>query len=92
MSNFNDPVHVVDFQSARNCTELETIEPGQEINILVRLESPAGSPAIQARARRSQDGKTVEVSVQTAQGEEAHTWSWSILQDALRVHRGKSTS
>jgi len=89
VNSFNDPVHVIDFRSTRNCRALEVMLPGEEIDILVRRKAPAGSPAVRARAKRSEDGDTVEVKVQTPEGEEDHNWSWSTLQDAVRVHRGR---
>lgn len=84
----SDLVHVVDFRSTLNCIRIELAKPGQEIDILVRLERPADSPSVRAKGRRSADGQSFEVTVPTANGSETHEWTWETLLDALRVHRG----
>lgn len=88
MTSHSDPVHVIDFRDTLNCTRIEYAKPGEELNILVRLERPADSPAIRAKGKRSEDGLTFEVTVATEHGIESHSWTWAFLQDALQVHRG----
>jgi hypothetical protein len=84
----SDPVHVIDFRNTLNCTRIEYAKPGEELDILVRLERPADSPSVRAKGRRSADGTSFEVTVPTEHGPETHSWTWAFLQDALRAHRG----
>lgn len=84
----SDPVHVIDFRSTLNCTRIELAKPGDELDILARLQRPVDSPSVRAKGRRSADGKMFEVTVPTDDGPEIHAWTWEFLLDALRVHRG----
>lgn len=81
--------YVLDFRSTRNCDRIAGMSPGEEIDVLVR---PDGLPAldpITATARRSADGSEVTVTVDRGCEPRTHRWMWWILEDALRVHRGK---
>lgn len=88
MPSHSDPVHIIDFRNTLNCTRIEYAKPGEELDILVRLERPTDSPAVRAKGKRSDDGSSFEVTVTTEHGTESHSWTWVFLQDALRVHRG----
>lgn len=81
--NHSDPVHVIDFRSESNCNRIESAEPGEELEILVRLEAPHTSPSVRARGWRSLDGESFEVTVPTQDGSEAHSWTWDYLMDGL---------
>lgn len=87
MASHSDPVHVIDFRNTSNCTRIEYAKPGEELDILVRLERLTDSPSIRAKGKRSGDGSTFEVTVTTKEGIESHSWTWAFLQDALQAHR-----
>ena len=88
-TDFNAPEHVLDFRNTLNCATIESVKPGDEVSILVYLQNDQDRESVRAIGRRSKDGQTFEVSVQTPSGDETHTWAWWILESALNVHRGK---
>jgi hypothetical protein len=81
--NHSDLVHVIDFRNKANCNRIESAEPGEELEILVRLEAPHTSPSVRARGWRSLDGESFEVTVPTRDGPEAHSWTWEFLMACL---------
>jgi len=85
---YSDPVHIIDFRDELNCKRIEDAEPGKELEIKVRLVRPSHSPSLSAKGLRSVDGQLFDVTVSTPNGTEAHSWTWEILMDALRIHRG----
>jgi len=88
--NHSDPVYVVDFRKSDSFGRIERAQPGDEVDILVRLELPADSPGVRAKGRRSDDGTSFEIAVLTDDGPEAHSWTWDFLCEALLIHRGTS--
>ena len=88
MENFNDPVYVFDFRTTLNCATTESANPGQEIPVLVRLERDLTGPAVRATGKRSADGQSFTIDVKTTEGLQTHSWTWTTLLEAIRIHRG----
>ena len=82
--------YVLDFRNTLNCVKIESAQKGEELTVLVRPEHDLGAAATRANAKRSVDGATFAVTVQESGTEWTHTWNWDLLQDKIKVHRGKS--
>ena len=89
MTNLNSPEHVLDLQNTLISATIESASPGQKIDVLVYLENDPARKSVRAVGLRSTDGGTFEVSVPTPNGDEKHSWSWWIRENALKSHRPK---
>lgn len=89
MEEFDDPAYVIDFRNTLNCATIESAKPGQEITILVRPEKKPEAASVRAKGTRSADGLSFVVLVTTSSGVQSHSWEWSLLLNAIQVHRGK---
>ena len=85
MAEFDSPTYVFDFRDKKNCSRVENAEPGEEINVLVRVADDKLGPPISAKGILSEDG-VFHIKVTTAAGEQSHEWTYEFLMDAIKVN------
>lgn len=56
MTPFDSLVYVIDFRNSSNCSRIQSVQPGEEILVLVHPEQKPCVDPLGAKGTRSQDG------------------------------------
>jgi hypothetical protein len=74
-------IYTVDFRDSANCSRIESVQPGEAIQVLVRPERGTSAAPILAKGTRSQDGTTFMIEVTTADGQQqSFEWEFPLLK------------
>jgi hypothetical protein len=78
----SDPLtYVIDFRDRSNCSRIQKIQPGEEIQVLVHPEQEPLADPLGAKGTRSQDGARFMVEVTTADGKlQSFEWEYPLLK------------
>jgi hypothetical protein len=81
MTESESSIYTVDFRDSANCSRIENVQPGEEIQVLVRPEQGTSATPIIAKGTRSQDGTTFMIEVTTADGhQQSFEWEYPLLK------------
>ena len=75
----------VAYDHSQTRTRLRYLPPGQTTRILAKREN-SSAPYVRATATRRNDGKTVDVVVETPAGPQIHDLPWCGLQQHLGMY------
>jgi hypothetical protein len=89
MEEFDEPAYALALDDSQTRAAIESAKPGKEIAVRVRPENDASAASVVATGKLSEDGRTFHVRVVTAAGQQSHEWTWSCLQEKLRVYRDR---
>ncbi len=90
MKEFESPTYYLDLDHSLNRATIEGAQPNKKIKVLVKRTDNASALPIAATGELSADRQLFHVVVVTADGEQAHNWSWSTLQAAIEARRGEA--
>jgi hypothetical protein len=68
MANFYSPMYMLDLRSISNCSRIASVEPGEEIQVLVCPIADRTVEPILAKGRLSKDGVSFDVVITRADG------------------------
>ena len=81
MTPFDCLVYVIDFRDSSNCSRIQRVQPGEEIQVLVRPEQEPFADLLGAKGTRSQDGALFIVELTTADGKpQSFEWEYPMLK------------
>ena len=69
----------LDFASRSNCSVVRRVQPGHEVCVLVRRTDDPRAAAILGKGRRSADGTSFDVRVETGAAIQRFDWNYSDL-------------
>ena len=81
MTPFDSLVYVIDFRNSSNCSRIQSVQPGEEILVLVHPEQKPRVDPLGAKGTRSQDGALFIVEITTADGTpQSFEWEYPLLK------------
>jgi hypothetical protein len=81
MITFDSLVYAIDFRNSANCSRIERVQPGEEIQVLVYPEHEPLADSIGVKGMRSQDGALFIVEIITADGkQQSFEWEYPLLK------------
>jgi hypothetical protein len=81
MTESESSIYTIDFRDSANCSRIENVQPGEEIQVLVRPERDKSATPIIAKGTRSQDGTTFMIEFTTADGhQQSFEWEYPLLK------------
>ena len=73
--------YVINFRDSSNCSRIQRVQPGEEIQVLVRPEQEPFADLLGAKGTRSQDGALFIVELTTADGKpQSFEWEYPMLK------------
>jgi hypothetical protein len=84
ISEFDSPTYVLDLRNKLNCLRIESAQPGEEIQVLVRPKHDHMAKPVLAKGMLSQDGASFSVVITRADGtQESYPLIYANLMKAL---------
>ena len=84
MANFYSPMYMLDLRSISNCSRIASVEPGEEIQVLVCPIADRKVQPMLAKGRLSKDGVSFNVVITRADGaQQAYPLIYKNLKKAL---------
>lgn len=81
MTTSDSLTYVIDFRDSSNCSRIESIQPGEEIQVFVCPEQEPLADPLGVKGRRSQDGALFIVEITTADGKpQFFEWEYPLLK------------
>lgn len=73
--------YVIDFRDRANCSRIESVQPGEEIQVLVYPEHEPLADSLGVKGMRSQDGALFIVEATTENGKpQTFEWEYPLLK------------
>lgn len=88
--DFEEPTFVLDFRNHQSVFAVMCAKPGEIVRLAVQSVSGPSTQVTRAVGRRSADGETFVVTVETPKGVQEHDWSWWILSLWNPTQKGKA--
>jgi hypothetical protein len=84
MAVFHTLSYVLDLRDRSNCSRIERVRPGEEIEVLVRSIHDPEAPSLVAKGTLSQDGASFDVVITRTDGsQESYPLNYEHLKQAL---------
>ena len=88
MTESDTLAYIINFRDGSNCSRIENVRPGEEIQVLVHPEQEPLADPLYARGTRSQDGTLFIVEITTTDGKhQSFEWEYQLLQLISQVLR-----
>ena len=81
MTSSNSLTYVINFRDRANCSRIQSVQPGEEILVLVHPDQEPLADPLGAKGTRSQDGTLFVVEIITADGgPQSFEWEYPLLK------------
>jgi hypothetical protein len=81
MTSSNSLTYVINFRDRANCSRIQSVQPGEEILVLVHPDQEPLADPLGAKGTRSQDGTLFVVEIITVDGgPQSFEWEYPLLK------------